>query len=104
MAKDLTPDAWISSWSENGTNITIPIASIPTLVDTEVDTVTGSITKFLFKFLEKLYTVQEALPDADKPDQMTIVRSQLQNTSTSYVEFRVRVYLATATVTFPADT
>lgn len=86
MAKDLTPDAWFPSWSEDGTNITVPIASITGLTDTEADTATGDIRQVLLKMLQTLDAAHDALPDADKPTTFSINST----VSGAYREFRVR--------------
>jgi hypothetical protein len=94
MALDLTPDAWFATWSEDGTNITVPIASFTGLTATEADTTTGDIREVMLALLQTLYTVYTGLPTADKPTKMTVSRSEV--TTGSAIQ---RKY----TVTFTAD-
>jgi hypothetical protein len=74
MAKDLTPDAWIPGWSEDGTNITIPIASLDGLTAAEADATTGNIGKCLRAILQTCYTHQQTLATADKPVEFSFLR------------------------------
>ena len=79
--KDMTPDAWFASWSENGTNITLPIGSVTDLTAAEADVTTGDIREVLFKMLETLKAAQDALPTADKPEYMTLYSTSAFNSS-----------------------
>ena len=82
MAQDLKPSTWIASWSENGTNVTFPIASVPELTAAEADADTGNINKVVFALCEKLYANFNALPLADRPTKMTVYRSTSTNDQT----------------------
>jgi hypothetical protein len=99
MAKDLTPDAWFASWSEDGTNITLPIASVTGLVASEADTTTGDIRTVLLKMLSRVKTVYDGLADADKPDTVTIT----EITTAGSREFRFRVTGSVGTFTPGTD-
>lgn len=79
---DKTPTTWIPAWSENGTDITVPISSIPQLTAAEADAVTGDIRKILFALLDKVTNVHNALPEADRPVKMRITRSTSVNDQT----------------------
>jgi len=48
MAQDLKPSTWIPSWSEDGTDVTFPIASIPELTAAEADGATGDMRKCIY--------------------------------------------------------
>lgn len=99
MAKDLTPDAWLVGSSENGTDMTIPIAAVTGLTAAEFDTATGQINVFMYKLLDRIYTVQQGLADADKPDTMLITKTQ----TTTGFDFRVRFIGTVTTFTLDAD-
>ena len=81
MAFNPLPTNLISSWSENGTNVTFPIASLPELTAAEADAVTGDSRKIIYAFLEEFYQWYEALPTADKPTRITISRGTNVETS-----------------------
>lgn len=93
MAKDLTPDAWLASWSEDGTNITVPIASLTGLTASQADTTTGDIRQVLLKLLDRIKTVHDGLPEADKPDTFTIIKTVTETTT----DYRLRFTGATGT-------
>ena len=100
--KDMTPDAWIASMSEDGTNITIPIASITALTAAEADATTGDIREFLYKLLVTLVGLQDGLPTEDKPDYM-IIDDVSSFTSTGKMQTRFSITftrdIATSTAT-----
>jgi len=54
MAFSKVPTAWIPSYDSDGTNITIPIASLPGLVSGDADPATGDIRKIVYALLAKL--------------------------------------------------
>lgn len=83
MAFDPTPSAWIASWSEDGSNITVPIASFAELTDTEADGTTGDIRKIMFAVVEQFYQAYNAEATADRPTQMRIYKSASINPETS---------------------
>lgn len=85
MAFDDTPTAVIASWSEDGTNVTFPIASVPELTAAEADAVTGDSRKIIFALCEKFYQWYNALASADRPTRLTIIRGNSTNESTGRV-------------------
>lgn len=84
-ATDLLPASWISGWSEDGTDITIPLASIAGLTAAEADASTGDIRKVAFSLIDKLYKEYLAMATADRPTKMTIAKSASTNTETGVV-------------------
>lgn len=86
MAVDLAPASWIASWSEDGTDVTFPIASLPELTAAEADGTTGDIRKVMFALLEHLWTEWAALPAEDRPVQMTLTKSVSQNTTSGILQ------------------
>ena len=85
MAFDKTPSVWILGWSEDGTNITVPIASFPELTAVEADGTSGDIRKILFALMEKLISAWNSTPIADRPAKMNIFRSTNVNDQTGVV-------------------
>jgi len=74
MAFDLSPNQWIANFSEDGTDITIPLASLTGLTAAEADGEDGDIRKVLFAILNDVYTVWAATAAADLPEGMKIYK------------------------------
>lgn len=72
MAFNPIPTNLIASWSEDGTNITFPIASVPELTAAEADAVTGDSRKIIYALLERICAWNTALAAADRSTRMTI--------------------------------
>lgn len=72
MAFDPKPSTWIPSWSEDGTDVTFPLASLPELTAAEADATTGDIRKVYYALLAKMQAVWDALATADRPAKMTL--------------------------------
>ena len=85
MAFDKKPSTWIANWSEDGTNVTLPIASVPELSAADADATTGDIRKVVFALMEKLYAAWVATAVADRPTQMTIAKVASQNVTTGVI-------------------
>ena len=85
MGYDAKPSTWLSGWSEDATNITLPIASIPETNASECDGASGDIRKVMLAVLEELYQHQLSLAAADKPVNMVISRSTSVNDTTSVI-------------------
>ncbi|MCX7010382.1 MAG: hypothetical protein NTY53_24605 [Kiritimatiellaeota bacterium] len=85
MAFDKKPSTWIPNWTEDGTDISVPIASFPELTSVEADGTTGDIRKVLFAMLEELYQKWLATAAADRPSKMTITKSSNLNAATGVV-------------------
>ena len=79
------PAQWVASWSEDATNITIPIASIPEITAAEADGTTGDMRKCIYALLEKFYAFWLTIPTADRPAMMTIYRSTSTNDVTGEI-------------------
>ena len=60
----------IENYSSDGTNLTIPRASLPKLSSAEAHTSTGNSKKFLYALLHQIATAVEATEDADKSGRM----------------------------------
>jgi hypothetical protein len=75
MAFDPAPTEVIASWSEDGTNVTFPIASVPELTAAEADASTGDSRKVLYALMEAFYAWYNGLAPADRPAQLQLFRS-----------------------------
>jgi hypothetical protein len=85
MAFTKTPTAWIASWAEDGTNITVPLASFPELTAAEADASSGDIRHIVFAVIEKLYQEWVGRAVADRPTKWTCSKSVSTNTTTGEV-------------------
>ena len=92
------PTYFFGSWSEDGTDITIPIASIPELTAGEADATTGDSRKTLFAICDQIFTAWNAIATADKPGNMTISKSISPNVSagTEAIQYILRFTTAVA--------
>jgi hypothetical protein len=97
MAFSPVPTDWISGWSEDATNITVPIASFPELTAAEADGASGDIRKIAFALLEKLFQAWNGKAAADRPGKWTMSKSASVNTSTGIttVQYVVTFQIAT---------
>lgn len=69
------PDHWAAGWTEDGVDVTMPLAAITDLNATDADGATGDFRKVLFRMLEHWVGVYDALSAADKPTKMTMART-----------------------------
>ena len=105
MAFDPTPTTWLASWSEDGTTISVPIATFPELTAVEADAATGDIRKIAWALMEKLYATYNATAIADRPTKWTMSKSSSINTTTGIVTntFVTTVLTEIATQEVPAE-
>lgn len=82
MAFNKAPNTWLSGWSENGTDITVPLDTFPELTADEADGANGDIRKVLFAVADKLHDAWNSTEAADRPTQMSITKSVSTNVST----------------------
>lgn len=99
MAFDPLPPSWIDSWSEDGTTISIPLASFPEMTAAEADAATGDVRKVLYAICEKLWTEWSGRDTADLPAKMTISRSSTVNEATDAITRRYTLTFVTAVTT-----
>jgi hypothetical protein len=71
------PAQWVANWSEDGTDVTFPIA--------EADGDTGDMRKCIYALLAKFYAFWLTIPVADRPAMMTIYRSTSTNDVTGEI-------------------
>lgn len=81
MAFNPVPTNLIASWSEDGTNITFPIASVPELTAAEADAVTGDSRKIIYALIERICEWHADLAVADRPTKMTVTRGNAFETA-----------------------
>lgn len=93
MAFVKTPSTWFASWSEDATDITVPIASFPQLTAAEADGSTGDIRAIVHAILERLWAKWNSLAAADRPTQMTINKSASTNVATGITtnQYTIRI-------------
>lgn len=80
MAFDPAPSSWIPSWSEDGTDVTFPIASLPQLTAAEADGTTGDWRDCLMRLIDHTYDYYNGLAEADKPGKVFMTRNINGNT------------------------
>jgi len=74
MAFDPKPTEVIAGWSEDGTNVTFPIASVPELTAAEADAVDGDLRRVWYALLMQLHAYFSTLNTEDKPAFMNVLR------------------------------
>jgi hypothetical protein len=79
MAFTATPTSWLPSWSEDATNITVPIASLTGLTAATADGATGDIRKIVYSFLETIWNKYASLVSADRPGKVTMKKTSTTN-------------------------
>lgn len=91
MAANIVPNSWFASWSEDGTTISVPLASFTdgttALSAANADGTTGDVRVVLQKILERAYAKQESLASADKPVRMVISKSATTVSTTFSITF-----------------
>lgn len=80
MAK-IAPNVILPNLASDGTNLTIPLADIPGLTAAEADPSNGNGAEVLRLICDAAYERIEALPQADRPTQMTWGKPAAQGVS-----------------------
>ena len=76
------PGAWFTNWTENGTNITLPLASLDKLDAAQADGTTGDIRQVVYALLYQLSgTADNATLDAAFT-KMSVVKEQQYDRTT----------------------
>lgn len=99
MAFVKTPSTWIPSWSEDGTTISVPIASFPQLSVAEADGTTGDIRNITHAFLETLWDRWRTLAAENRPEKLTLTKTTSVNTTTEEVTHQYVVIIKTSILT-----
>lgn len=84
MAFDKTPTTWIPNYSFDGTNLIIPLASLPGLQAADANATSGDIREIGLAVNEVLYQGFNALATTDQPKSMRLSRSTSSNDQTGY--------------------
>ena len=82
MAFNPRPDTWLANWSEDGTDISVPLATFPELTAAEADGATGDIREILFAVCEKLWSEWTSRESDDRPSMFTIAKNVQTNVNT----------------------
>jgi hypothetical protein len=91
------PGELFDSWTEDGTNITVPLASWPDMTAAIADATTGDSRKVVVSFCQQAFTWYNNL--ADRPTAVTVAYSpgRMQSsgdyTNKQKVEFKITAYL-----------
>lgn len=99
MAFDPAPSTWLDNWSEDGTDITVPIATFDELTAAEADAATGDIRKVMWAIMQKIYDSWNNTDSADRPTKFTIAKTAVIDSTTGVVTntFTVRFYTEIST-------
>jgi hypothetical protein len=104
MAFNPAPSAWLDALSEDGTDITVPLATFPELTAAEADGATGDVRKVTYAVLEKLYQEYAGRPEADRPQKMQLVKGQALNSAGQIVTtYSFTFVLEAATIDVAAE-
>ena len=105
MAFDKTPTTWITDWSEDGTDISVPLSSFDELTAAEADAADGDIRKIVWALMEHLYNAYNDADSADRPTKWTMAKSASVNTTTGVItnRFTTTIYTEIATQEVAAE-
>jgi hypothetical protein len=105
MAYSKLPASTFPSWTSNGTNITVPIASLNSLTAAEADVTTGDAREIVYSFLETVHQAYVNAAAPDKPAKMVITRASTVNETTGAITrtYTVRFTLDPSPVTVAAE-
>ena len=82
MANDLStgyyadPASWFDGWTEDGTNITLPLAAVPELTAAEADAAEGSIADVLYAVAHRAYAAFNSIPAASRPANWVVYKAE----------------------------
>lgn len=97
MAVDMAPGTWIAGLSEDGTNVSFPIASVPELTAAEADGTTGSFSNWIYAVLCKVYAVYASL--TTKPTGMKVYKSSSTDETTGKITVSFNLQFVTSVST-----
>lgn len=80
MAFDDTPTAAFSGYTSDGTNLTIPLATLGIMAG-KAHTTTGDSREIIYKLAKHIYEWYFALASVDKPTKMRITRATSENST-----------------------
>jgi hypothetical protein len=79
------PTAWFANWTSDGTDVTLPIASVPELTAAEADVTTGDIRKIMYAILERCWVKWNSLAIADRSTKMVLTKSSSVEAATGII-------------------
>lgn len=86
MAYSGVPTAYITNYTSDGTNMTLPIATFTELTAAEAHTSTGDMRKIMFAICMWLHTkVNTTITAADRPTKWLLTKNTSVNDSTGVV-------------------
>ena len=85
MAYSAVPTVYIASYSSDGTDMTLPIATFDELTSAEAHTTTGDMRKIMYAICVELYTNVQALAAADRPTKWLLTKHSSTNDATGVV-------------------
>lgn len=92
-----TPGTLFSSWSEDGTNITVPIASWPGLTADIADATTGDARKVIVSFAQQAFAWYNILEEKPEAVSVAYIPGRFQTIGAfngmQKVEFKITAYL-----------
>lgn len=96
MAFNPAPTQLFAGMSEDGTTLSVPIASIPELTAAEADATTGDLRKLIYALGEQMFQYYNDLAAADRPTKVSISKSIQANTAagTQTVTYSLRCITA----------
>lgn len=92
MAFDPAPSSLFASWSEDGTTISVPIASIDDLTAAEADGTTGDWRDVMGRILDHVFNYREGLATGDKPTKLTVTRNRFESGTSIVKRFQIEWY------------
>ena len=96
MAFTATPTGWFPSWSEDATDITVPIATFSGLTAGTADGATGDIRKILYSILETAWNKYASLASANRPGKLTMNKTSISNDVTGTITHTYVITVVTA--------
>ena len=91
MAFNPAPTALIAGWSEDGTDVTFPLASVPGLTAANSDAVTGDWRDILLFLVEQAFNHYNGLATADRPTKVTISRQRVDRQSAVRYQYNLAI-------------
>jgi hypothetical protein len=79
MAADVSmaPTNWIAGYTSDGTNMVIPIASLPYLDAGQCSAETGDVRQIVFAIQEEIYQKWILIPATNRSDRIGVARSSV---------------------------
>jgi hypothetical protein len=89
MAFDPAPSSLFPSWSEDGTTISVPIASIANLTAAEADGTTGDWRAVIGRILDDVFNYYDGLAATDQPAKLTFQRTRYESGASMVYKYTI---------------